>query len=264
MALVTVVELLLKLPLMHPQQLRRKAKRRPSSSFTRRASSPSISYLKTRIRGSRLLNAARLLVLIELTHRLHQAYRFAYDKQAADWLLPQNPTPEQRAADRAGQMLNQQRCRDFVRALLLKADQLASPTFGGPIRTRFSAPLGLNGQPDPNYPPANYALDLYRTAIAQGRVGRAGTHQGDANTIGVTNSRTFVVQWNAAFYSLSSDERAQHTIHESLHQEPTFNDNTLARAAGLVANGREPGRNDLRSVSSASQFLNSILFQYCR
>jgi len=87
-ALVTVVELLLKLPLMHPQQLRRKAKRRPSSSFTRRASSPSISYLQTRIRGSRLLNAARLLVLIELTHRLHQAYRFAYDKQAADWLLP--------------------------------------------------------------------------------------------------------------------------------------------------------------------------------
>jgi len=49
------------------------------------------SYLKTRIRGSRLQNVVRILVLIELTQRLRQAYRFAYDKQAADRLLPQNP-----------------------------------------------------------------------------------------------------------------------------------------------------------------------------
>jgi|GEM_PF-5389369 len=55
------------------------------------------SYLKTRIRGSRLQNAARLLVLVELSRRLHQAYRFAYDKQAADQLLPQDPVTDNRS-----------------------------------------------------------------------------------------------------------------------------------------------------------------------
>lgn len=175
---------------------------------------------------------------------------------------PQKPTPEQRAADRAGQMLAQQRCRDFVRSLLRKADQLATPTFGGSIRTNFSGPVGINGQPSPNYPPANYALDLYRTALAQGRVSRAATHVGDSGTIGETTGFS-TVQWNSEFYHMSLDEQAQHTIHESMHQEPTFDDYMLARAAGLVANGREPSRNDLRSVSSASQYLNSILFQYC-
>jgi hypothetical protein len=85
-------ELLLKLPLMHPQQLRNKASRLISSNDSNRTLGRSTSYLKTRIRGSRLLNAARLLVLVELTRRLHQAYEHAYDKQAADQLLPQNPT----------------------------------------------------------------------------------------------------------------------------------------------------------------------------
>lgn len=58
-----------------------------------RSSGPTRSYLQTRIRGQRLLNAARILALIELSRRLHQAYRYAYDKQAAGWLLPQEPTP---------------------------------------------------------------------------------------------------------------------------------------------------------------------------
>lgn len=59
----------------------------------RRSSGPTRSYRQTRIRGSRLLNAARLLSLIELSRRLQQAYEHVYDQQAADWLLPQNPVP---------------------------------------------------------------------------------------------------------------------------------------------------------------------------
>ena len=97
--LVTVTELLLKLPLMHRQQLRKKPSRPISSSFTRRASRPATTYLKTRIRGSRLLNAARILAFIELSRRLHQAYRHAYDKQAADQLLPQNTINEKAFSD---------------------------------------------------------------------------------------------------------------------------------------------------------------------
>jgi len=86
---------LLKLPLMHQQQLKKKAQRLHSSSLTNRSFQRSTSYLKTRIRGSRLQNAARILVLVELIQRLHQAYRFAYDKQASDRLLPQNTQPRQ-------------------------------------------------------------------------------------------------------------------------------------------------------------------------
>ncbi|HEV8367497.1 MAG TPA: hypothetical protein VGQ39_06050 [Pyrinomonadaceae bacterium] len=78
---------------MHPQQLKKKQQPPISSRIPDRMSSPSHSYLKTRIRGSRLVNAARILVLVELTQRLHQAYAQAYDKQAADRLLPQNPAP---------------------------------------------------------------------------------------------------------------------------------------------------------------------------
>jgi hypothetical protein len=90
--LVTVAELLLKLPLMHPQQLRKKAQQPLSPGSIDRPSSRPTSYLKTRIRGSRLQNAANILALVELTRRLHQAYAQAYDKQTADRLLPQNPS----------------------------------------------------------------------------------------------------------------------------------------------------------------------------
>ena len=78
---------------MHPQQLKKRAPRPIPSRIPERTSTRSNSYLKTRIRGSRLQNAARILAFIELSRRLHQAYRQAYDKQAADWLLPQNTTP---------------------------------------------------------------------------------------------------------------------------------------------------------------------------
>ena len=76
---------------MHPQQLKKRASRSISSRIPDRISTRPNSYLKTRIRGSQLQNAARILVLVELTQTLHQAYRFAYDKHASDQLLPQNP-----------------------------------------------------------------------------------------------------------------------------------------------------------------------------
>jgi len=61
------------------------------SRLVHRASGSSHSYLKTRVRASRLYEAAFILAFIELSRRLHQAYRQAYDKQAVDWLFPQNP-----------------------------------------------------------------------------------------------------------------------------------------------------------------------------
>ena len=73
---------------MHPQQLKKKP--RGLSPRAHRTAGDPKSYLKIRTRGSRLLNAARFLVLVKLSRRLHQAYAQAYDKQAADKLLPQN------------------------------------------------------------------------------------------------------------------------------------------------------------------------------
>src|SRR5207244_245656 len=66
------------------------------SRLAHRASGPTTSYLKTRVRASRLYEAAFILAFIELTRRLHQAYEQAYDKQAAEWLLPQNSVPGQK------------------------------------------------------------------------------------------------------------------------------------------------------------------------
>ena len=89
---------------MHRQQLRKKAPQPLSpGAIDRPIDRPSgvpISYLKTRIRGSQLLNPARILALIELSRRLHQAYRQAYDKQAAEWLLPQKPQAVSLTGDR--------------------------------------------------------------------------------------------------------------------------------------------------------------------
>src|SRR6266511_2168583 len=63
---------------------------RPAAKEKTRASGRSRSYLQTRVRASRLYEAAFILAIFELTRRLHQAYEQAYDKQAAEWLLPQN------------------------------------------------------------------------------------------------------------------------------------------------------------------------------
>ena len=65
---------------------------RPAAKEKTRSSGPSRSYLKTRIRASRLYEAAFILAIVELSRTLHQAYEQAYGKQAAEWLLPQNPT----------------------------------------------------------------------------------------------------------------------------------------------------------------------------
>src|SRR6266540_7387488 len=67
---------------------------RPAAKEKTRASGRSRSYLQTRVRASRLYEAAFILAIFELTRRLHQAYEQAYDKQAAEWLLPQEPRPQ--------------------------------------------------------------------------------------------------------------------------------------------------------------------------
>ena len=88
----TLVEwFLLNLPLMKPPAAKGKTSQLDRSRSSHRAPGPTMSYLQTRVRASRLYEAAFILAIAELTRRLHQACEQAYDKQAADWLLPQNP-----------------------------------------------------------------------------------------------------------------------------------------------------------------------------
>ena len=84
---------LLNLPLMKASAAKEKDRQLTRSRLAHRASGPTLSYPKTRVRASRLSQAAFILAIVELTRRLHQAYGFAYDKQAADWVLPQNLAP---------------------------------------------------------------------------------------------------------------------------------------------------------------------------
>jgi hypothetical protein len=76
---------------MKPVAAKERATQLDRSRLAHRASGPTLSYPKTRVRGSRLLEAAFILAIAELTRRLHLAYQHAYDKQAAGKVLPQNP-----------------------------------------------------------------------------------------------------------------------------------------------------------------------------
>ena len=96
----------------------------PAAAKEKRGSSGrSRTYLKTRVRGQRLQNAALILAFIELTQRLHQAYRQAYDKQTAEWLLPQN-TKQQMSPDEISGLRKQLeafltgKCKDLVEATM--------------------------------------------------------------------------------------------------------------------------------------------------
>lgn len=137
---------------MHPQQLKKKVSRPISSRVADRISTRSNSYLKTRIRGSRLQNAARLLLLVELTQRLHQAYAQAYDKQASDQLLPQNSNTPQTICHIMADVA-QDEANDAIslnpnnpRAALKRFDKEFSRLYvGGPITSPFQAYRWRNG-----------------------------------------------------------------------------------------------------------------------
>jgi hypothetical protein len=72
--------------------------------------------------------------------------------------------------------------------------------------------------------------------LAQGRVtacGRSGVH-GNYTTYGTTTGFSTIV-WNTQFYSLSLDEQALMTLHESLHLFANFTDFAVADAAHMLA-----------------------------
>jgi hypothetical protein len=120
-------------------------------------------------------------------------------------------------------------------------------------------PNGAPGIRPPLQGASTYVLNLYHDAMTQGSVsssGQTGSTASGTTTYGVTtNYRT--VKWNNEFYDLSASARGVHTLHEALHQVAGFSDAALAEAAKKITNGGTIG-------DSPSQYLNSILGEYCR
>jgi RHS repeat-associated protein len=172
---------------------------------------------------------------------------------------PPNLIIERAAAARAAQLLQQQRCADFVRNVYDNAIAILGGTvspFG--ITPTNDAPVGMDGRAvAPSQTPASVSLNLYNTALAEGRVSRSGTNIGTA--VGQTRNYN-TITWNNVFYGLGMDDRARHTIHEGFHQIPNVTDFVLLEA-GARAAGMETPR--ASSNSEASRLFNDILFARC-
>jgi hypothetical protein len=141
---------------------------------------------------------------------------------------PQSPTPEQRAATRAADLLRNTNCSNFISELISIAAGVAGQPWRGLITPSF-APLlaNANGDLEPSY---------------QGRSGRSG----DVTTYGTTTNNN-TIAWNREFYGLRLDDQALMTLHESLHLIPNFSDFAVAGAAHIMATR---GRNNPGNVGT--------------
>jgi len=182
-------------------------------------------------------------------------------------LDPQNVSPEQRASNKADDILrNNQDCANFITELISQTAEIAIQPFNSPPTPDFRFIMGLNGF-EPSYQP-NAALQAYNSALAQGRVtasGRSGIH-GNYTTYGTTTGFSTIV-WNTQFYSLSLDEQALQTLHESLHLFANFTDFSVADAAHMLAtrNRTSPGtRGNFSSQDAASVYINEQIAAHCK
>jgi len=253
----------LNLSLMKRPAAKERATQRSASRLAHRASGPSRNYLKTRVRGQRLYEAAFILAIVELTRRLHQAYPQAYDKQAVEWLLPQNTlTANQKefvlnAMTRASTLLDNDRCANFINALVQRAAEVAG---------RAGAYVSTNGSFGFDKATAQW---LYYDAINKGRVTASGKSgiSGTNTTYGTTDpNNSHRVSWNNEFFGLSADEAALHSLHEALHQIRYFDDQTLAGAASFVdSHGQRQTSyaEGAAGVDPASRDLNTYIRRYC-
>lgn len=140
---------------MKPPAAKGKTSQLDRSRSSRRAPGPSPSYLKTRIMGSRLFAAAHILAIAELTRRLHQAYQHAYDKQAADRLLPQNPDREG-IRNLVNETLAIDPCAQFAERILTAVSSRANPALGGgDLFSVFALFLNNGGQYTRTLPPGS-------------------------------------------------------------------------------------------------------------
>jgi hypothetical protein len=177
---------------------------------------------------------------------------------------PQNPlSPTESIQDginRAGELLANQRCIDFINSLLQRAAAVIDSSWWGTAE-RYTQTGGV-------YSGVNVvnAHNTYADLFAAGGVTSTGVsgHHGNKLTYGQTDPSNLRVSWNSEFFGLSRDDRGLHTLHEYLHQFRGFNDEVLANAARFVAGqsskdfsqGTDP-------VGAASRNLNDLIREHC-
>jgi hypothetical protein len=184
-------------------------------------------------------------------------------------VTPQNLTADQKtfaekALNRASELLNQKRCRDFVEGIIQRAAFLSEKSALGTddyIATD-GVYVGVN---------AASALWSYHDALNNGWVKASGISGKSKDGQNVTYGETkqvghFPVSWNKEYFNLPLDDAGFHTLHEALHQIRYFDDATLANAARAYAG--ESSRDYSKEkdpVGVASRDLNRILAmpKYC-
>jgi hypothetical protein len=95
--------------------------------------------------------------------------------------------------------------------------------------------------------------------------GISGAHQGGITYGSTTTGGKYPISWNKEFFdNLSQDAAGLHTLHESLHRFPGFDDQTLANAARFVANqSQRDFSSEADPVNAASQNLNELIKDHC-
>jgi len=168
---------------------------------------------------------------------------------------------------RAAGLLRNNNCSNFIAELISIAASVAGQSWSGQITPSFGPSLDQNGNMTPSYN-AYYALNEYERALAGGRVtasGRSG-RSGDTTTYGTTTNYN-TISWNREFYSLSLNDRALQTLHESLHLIPNFSDFVVAGAAHIMATRgtNNPGNvGSFRNQTAASEYINQQIAAHCR
>jgi hypothetical protein len=184
-------------------------------------------------------------------------------RQSQNTLTNDHTASMQNGLNRASELVDRSRCGNFINALLQRAATVIDALWWG-TPEKYTQTNGIY-----NGIGVAGALWSYHDALDKGWVtasGNPGT-AGQNVTYGTTTpSGHYPVSWNNEFFDLSQDDAGLHTLHESLHQYPGFDDQTLANAARWVdthGNGYRDYTSLKDPVGQASRDLNDYIRRYC-
>jgi hypothetical protein len=176
-------------------------------------------------------------------------------------LTEKQKTIAQNGINRASSLADNQRCKDFINGILQRAAAVIEAKWWG-TSEKYVSTDGVYGGVD-----VATALWSYQNALNKGWVtssGISGAHDGAITYGSTTPTGKYPVSWNKEFFDLNQDTAGLHTLHESLHQFPGFDDQILANAARFVANQSQRDFNSEGDpVNAASQNLNELIGAHC-
>ncbi|HXD30262.1 MAG TPA: fibronectin type III domain-containing protein [Pyrinomonadaceae bacterium] len=196
-----------------------------------------------------------------LSRDLHPGRNYAGGQESTATLY--QPDKVQDGINKAGSLLDSQRCKTFINRLLQQAaadiDRLLQTT------EKYTA------LSDGFYPglDAATALSMFQDQMNKGKVttgwGSGRAANGNAvNYLSTDRANNSSVHVYDEYSNLSRDLRGLHVLHEALHQYRYFSDVTLANA-GRAASGENTRRfeSGQAGAEAASQDLNRVIRAQC-